>query len=207
MISGIVDPHSMPKIVTTQPVTDEEEENMQIADEAEAFMAGVEDDIKRLFETYCSFGEPMNTRKLKSSKFVKLLRDTRLLKGSAGKVPAHLKQLDLADIDIMFKQICANANPAVAERKGISNAPSTFDQSYSSNFAFQSNLSTSKIGFKGTFANAGQTWSNMSHMNKTATFDKQSHLNEKHTQSLDRIDLPQFKQLLEMFAPKCFPQL
>lgn len=38
--------------------------------------------LNRVFQYYCLFGEPLNTNKLKSSKYLKLLRDSgMLLKG------------------------------------------------------------------------------------------------------------------------------
>ena len=37
------------------------------------------DQLLRIFQYYCSFGEPMNTNKLKSSKFQKLLKEAGLL--------------------------------------------------------------------------------------------------------------------------------
>ena len=33
----------------------------------------------RIFVYYCSFGEPLNTNKLRSTKFIKLLRDSKML--------------------------------------------------------------------------------------------------------------------------------
>lgn len=35
--------------------------------------------LQRIFVYYCSFGEPLNTNTLRSTKFIKLLRDARLL--------------------------------------------------------------------------------------------------------------------------------
>ena len=35
--------------------------------------------LMRIFAFYCSFGEPLNTNKLRSTKFIKLLRDSKLL--------------------------------------------------------------------------------------------------------------------------------
>jgi hypothetical protein len=37
------------------------------------------DRINRIFTYYCSFGEPMNTDKLKSAKFIKVLKDAGLI--------------------------------------------------------------------------------------------------------------------------------
>ena len=36
--------------------------------------------ISRIFIYYCSFGDPMNSHRLKSSKFIKFLRDSGLTK-------------------------------------------------------------------------------------------------------------------------------
>ena len=36
--------------------------------------------IERIFTYYCSFGDPMNSHWLKSSKFIKFLRDCGVLK-------------------------------------------------------------------------------------------------------------------------------
>lgn len=44
-------------------------------------MLNIEDELKKLFEIYCAFGEPMNTRYLKSSKLYKMMREANLVKG------------------------------------------------------------------------------------------------------------------------------
>ena len=38
-----------------------------------------QDRLLRIFSYYCSFGEPLNTNKMRSSKFIKLLKDAKLL--------------------------------------------------------------------------------------------------------------------------------
>ena len=38
-----------------------------------------QDRLMRIFSYYCSFGEPLNTNKMRSSKFIKLLKDAKLL--------------------------------------------------------------------------------------------------------------------------------
>jgi hypothetical protein len=48
--------------------------------EAEEYLSNIEDDLKRLFEIYCSYGEPMNTKFLKAGKLLKLLKDCGLIK-------------------------------------------------------------------------------------------------------------------------------
>jgi hypothetical protein len=37
--------------------------------------------LQRIFVYYCSFGEPLNTNSLRSTKFIKLLRDANLVQG------------------------------------------------------------------------------------------------------------------------------
>lgn len=41
--------------------------------------------LMRIFAYYCSFGEPLNTNMLRSSKFIKLLKDAKLLQSA----PSH----------------------------------------------------------------------------------------------------------------------
>lgn len=43
------------------------------------------DRLLRVFQYYCSFGEPLNTHKLKSSKFLKFLKEGDLLSKSTFK--------------------------------------------------------------------------------------------------------------------------
>jgi hypothetical protein len=42
-------------------------------------MESVSDILLKVFQQYCSFGEPLNTDKLKSGKFVKLFTDLELV--------------------------------------------------------------------------------------------------------------------------------
>jgi hypothetical protein len=59
---------------------------------------------------YCQFGEPMNTKYLKSSKFVRLLRECGLIK-DLSELPMALHgkalQVSITDIDIAFKKVCS----------------------------------------------------------------------------------------------------
>lgn len=45
----------------------------------EEIKAEFSDRFNRIFQFYCLYGEPLNTCKLKSSKFLKLLRDANIL--------------------------------------------------------------------------------------------------------------------------------
>lgn len=42
-----------------------------------------EEQLKKVFEVYCSFGEPLNTRFLKSIKLIKMLKDAGLVHGQS----------------------------------------------------------------------------------------------------------------------------
>jgi len=67
--------------------------------------------LHRVFVHYCQFGEPMNTKYLKSSKFVRLLRECGLIK-DLSELPMTLNgkalQVTTTDIDIAFKKVCSN---------------------------------------------------------------------------------------------------
>ena len=61
-----------------------------------------------MFQIYCSYGDPMNTKSLKSSKLKKMLKDCGLLEGiSTLPQPTAAKQISLPVMDLMFKQVCA----------------------------------------------------------------------------------------------------
>ena len=70
-----------------------------------------EQPLLKVFERYCQFGEPMNTKLLKSSKFVRLLRECGLVK-DISELPVTLQgkalQVTITDIDIAFKKVCSN---------------------------------------------------------------------------------------------------
>ena len=47
--------------------------------EFEQFLESHTENLLRVFQYYCSFGDPMNTSKLKNSKFVKIFQDANLV--------------------------------------------------------------------------------------------------------------------------------
>lgn len=51
-----------------------------INETAENFLIRSQENLKRVFEIYCSLGEPMNTEKLKSAKALKLFKDCILVR-------------------------------------------------------------------------------------------------------------------------------
>lgn len=66
--------------------------------------------LHRVFVHYCQFGEPMNTKYLKSSKFVRLLRECGLIK-DLSELPVALQgkalQVSITDIDLAFTKVCS----------------------------------------------------------------------------------------------------
>ena len=48
--------------------------------DAESAIEEMAEDARRVFEVYCSMGEPMNTKKLKSLKLMRMLKDMKLLR-------------------------------------------------------------------------------------------------------------------------------
>ncbi len=50
------------------------------------------DKILQIFQFYCSYGEPMNTTKLKSSKFIKILKEINLISAAKGGNQQHHQQ-------------------------------------------------------------------------------------------------------------------
>jgi hypothetical protein len=49
------------------------------AQDMEAFIEQVSDIINKVFQAYCSFGDPLNLDKLKSNKFIKIFSDLDLI--------------------------------------------------------------------------------------------------------------------------------
>lgn len=106
MISRIVDAQFLLPI--NESTLDKSPDNIQLHEDAETFVTSQDDELRKLFEIYCSFGEPMNTKYLKSSKMLKLLRDCGLIKGLSRispNVPRQAQQITTTDMDLAFTQI------------------------------------------------------------------------------------------------------
>jgi len=57
-----------------------------LPDEREVILKEIKDVLEehrslliRVFTYYCSYGEPLNTNKMRSSKFIKFLKDARII--------------------------------------------------------------------------------------------------------------------------------
>ena len=78
MISRIVDKHLFNEF---QQQFEERADLTDLDEENEQYIMNTEDELRKIFEIYCAFGEPMNTKFLKSSKLFKMFRDCGLIKG------------------------------------------------------------------------------------------------------------------------------
>jgi hypothetical protein len=58
-------------------------------DELEIFFEQIHDMLLKLFQQYCSFGDPLNTDKLKSNKFIKLFVDLDLISSETNQPIPH----------------------------------------------------------------------------------------------------------------------
>lgn len=54
-------------------------ENSDFSDSTVKFFNSNKEDLLKIFQFYCSLGEPMNTSKMKSNKFKKMLNDSNIL--------------------------------------------------------------------------------------------------------------------------------
>lgn len=72
MVSRIVDKHLYNNFFETKT-------EATFDNEHEQYLLNIEDELKKLFEIYCSFGEPLNTKYLKSNKLYKMFKECRLL--------------------------------------------------------------------------------------------------------------------------------
>ena len=76
------------------------------------------DSLQRIFSTYCAFGEPMNTTKLKSSKLIKMLKDCGVLDLNDSNVGQSL--INKVDVDLIFSKLTGNhAHPNKTQRSGF----------------------------------------------------------------------------------------
>lgn len=62
------------------------------------------DELHRVFESYCSYGEPGNFTLMKSARFQKLVKDTGLLDKESGRIQTQ-------DLDVIFVSVLHGLNP------------------------------------------------------------------------------------------------
>lgn len=79
--------------------------------------------LQRIFQTYCSYGEPMNTTKLKSSKLIKMLKDCGVL--DTVESSSSTSAITKVEIDIIFSKLTGtHANPSKTSKSAF--APKSY---------------------------------------------------------------------------------
>ena len=79
------------------------------------------DQLLSVFKKYCSYGEPLNTSKLKSSRFMKMLKDCNLISDTYN--PGE-KKLKAVDADLIYAKVTAIKKSKETSIKSVM-APST----------------------------------------------------------------------------------
>jgi hypothetical protein len=64
-------------------------------------------DLKKIFEYYCSFGDPLNHKFMKSNKFSKFLNDSNLIKDSKN---SKSKGIAMNEVDLIFFKLISSNN-------------------------------------------------------------------------------------------------
>lgn len=74
--------------------------------------------LQRVFQNYCSYGEPMNTTKLKSSKLIKMLKDCGVL--DINELNNGTTAITKVDVDLIFSKLTGtHANPSRGLKSGF----------------------------------------------------------------------------------------
>jgi p25-alpha len=76
------------------------------------------DGLQRVFQSYCSYGEPMNTTKLKSSKLIKMLKDCGVL--DTNETSSGTNAITKVEVDLIFSKLTrSHANPGKSAKTGF----------------------------------------------------------------------------------------
>lgn len=94
------------KILNVQvPDTEDIYQNTEVRRSTQELDKSMES-LQRVFQSYCSYGEPMNTTKLKSSKLIKMLKDCGVLDASESAA------ISKVEVDLIFSKLTGtHANP------------------------------------------------------------------------------------------------
>ena len=79
--------------------------NDELQELVDEFMQKNEEKLKKVFEVYCAFGEPMNTKWLKSVKLLKMLKEAGMMKERTMGVKKGMKPLSLVEMDLIIAQL------------------------------------------------------------------------------------------------------
>lgn len=98
------------EVMTSRVQTLSKKEELLKENDAGTVLEPFEDQLKQLFHVYCAFGDPLNTKYLKSSRLLKMLRECGLVSCQSSLKPGMrqrgARQVSLVDIDLLFKTVC-----------------------------------------------------------------------------------------------------
>lgn len=77
----------------------------------------ISSELKDLFQSYCSYGEPTNTVNLKSAKLQKMVKDAGLLVDDRNKSKS---KVTVTEVDLMFTIICQEYFKETTKPRAIS---------------------------------------------------------------------------------------
>jgi len=142
------------------------------------------DNLQRVFQYYCSFGEPMNTTKLKSIKYMRMLKEAELLQPGFGKQGGDHsfrildnvrfyenvgnRTLSQIDADMVFVSLTGSKQLKELNEK---------------NLGYDKNVKSPNIGY-------------YNHLTKSAS----------QVQVTSKLDYEGFLRAIEMIAMKLFPE-
>ncbi len=159
------------------------------------FLGQVEEDLKRVFEIYCSIGDPLNTEKLKSSKAVKLIKDCKILRDkevtdhlilSEDQISRYKKIVPLSKVqlDLIFTTLTSNPNIGM------------YDSS-------KDEMGISKMGNSRSFMNTSIMSSKQAHM---MSMDSSTGEPQHHS-SKGKMDFEHFVKFIELISKKILPNI
>lgn len=104
--------------ITVPDYTEEDYEQQRDARKSPTDLDTHMENLLRVFQNYCSYGEPMNTTKLKSSKLIKMLKDSGII--DANETSNNPSGISKVDVDLIFSKLTgAYANPSKMPKTGF----------------------------------------------------------------------------------------
>ena len=97
------------EVMTSRVQTCAKKEELLQQNDAGSALEPFEDPLKEVFHYYCTYGNPLNNKFLKSSLLLKMLRECGLVAESStlkNKLGEKARQVFTVEIDILFKQVC-----------------------------------------------------------------------------------------------------
>ena len=74
--------------------------------------------IQHIFQAYCSFGDPMNTTRLKSSNFMRMMKDCGAVRTEETRF-SRKPLLDTVEIDLLFTRMTGNSKKLRVKTPGV----------------------------------------------------------------------------------------